>query len=114
QVSLVLPGMSGLFGVQPATVISPPAWPAGWLAPGSDAVPPPPHAVATRAIDVTPASATPPVLPRIRFPPPVCALARARQPDAGKRLDFPREGNSPRPPNNYPTAFSLIIGHSPN
>ena len=27
--SLVLPGMSGFSGVQPATTISPPAWPPG-------------------------------------------------------------------------------------
>src|SRR4029453_16340119 len=65
QASLVFPGMSGFSGVHPATTTSPPAWPAGWLAPGSDAVPLPPHAVATTAIDVTAASAIPRVLPRI-------------------------------------------------
>src|SRR6188474_3537365 len=78
QVSLVLPGISGFSGVQPATVIAPPAWPPAWLVPGSGSDPPPPHAVATRVIDVMAASANPPVLPRIRCPPPICALVAPR------------------------------------
>src|SRR5688500_1592636 len=72
QVSLVLPGMSAFCGVQPATTTSPPAWPAGSSAPGSGAVPPPPHAVATRARDVMATATIPRVLPRIRCPPPLC------------------------------------------
>src|SRR5688572_13555714 len=72
QVSLVPPGMSGFSGVQPATTTSPPACPAGSSAPGSGSVPPPPHAVATRARDVMATAAIPRVLPRIRCPPPQC------------------------------------------